>query len=89
MSRVISFVAVGVVTVVAVYVRRLAVDVIGPGTFLFELAASSTIGGAGGEAWATTMYETVTVWVPWLLVAAALLGAVFAEFRRANVTQTR
>jgi hypothetical protein len=89
MSRVISFIAIGIVATVAVYVRRLAIDVIGPGTFLFELAASSSIGGVGGEAWATSIYEAVAVWVPWLMVAAAVAGALYSEFRRTNVTAQR
>jgi hypothetical protein len=89
MSRITTFVAIGIVIVVAVYMRRFAIDIIGPGTPLYELAAASTIGGTGGEAWAQDIYEAATVWVPWLLVAAALLGGLYTEFTRTNVTQVR
>jgi hypothetical protein len=89
MSRITTFVAIGIVIVVAVYMRRFAIDVIGPGTPLYELAAASTIGDTGGEAWAQDIYEAATVWVPWLLVGAALLGGLYREFVRANVTQVR
>jgi len=87
MSRITTFVAIGIVIVVAVYMRRFAVDVIGPGTPLYELAAASTIGDTGGEAWAQDIYEAATVWVPWLCVVGVIAAAAYREFTRQRVTQ--
>lgn len=89
MSRISTFVAIGLVIIVAVYMRRFAIDIIGPGTPLWELAAASSIGSTGGEEWAEDVYIAATVYVPWLLVGAALLGGLYREFVAANVTQVR
>lgn len=89
MSRVTTFVAIGITILVAVYMRRFAIDIIGPGTPLWQLAASSSIGDTGGEQWAESIYVAATVWVPWLLVGGSLLGGLYAEFLRANVTRGR
>jgi len=89
MSRITTFVFIGIVIIVAVYMRRFAIDIIGPGTGLYQLAASSSIGGTGGEEWAEDIYVAATVWVPWLLIGGAILGGLYREFLRANVTQVR
>lgn len=89
MGRVETFLAIGVVIVVAVYSRRLAVDLLGPGTPLFELAASVQWAGIDGRQWALEMYENATVWVPWLIVATAILAGLYKEFLAQNVTRAQ
>jgi len=89
MGRIQTFVFIGLTIIVAIYMRRYAIDILGPGTPLYQLAASSTIGSTGGESWAEDIYIATTVWVPWLLVGGGMLGGLYAEFLRANVTRRR
>ena len=86
MSRVETFVGIGVVILVAIFARRMAVDLIGPGTPLFQLAANAQFGDAGGQEWAMQLYENAAVWVPWILVATAVVAGLYREFTRQNVT---
>ena len=84
MSRISNLVAIGVVTMVAIFGRRLAVDLIGPGTLLYEWGSS---GMYGSPELAATYFEAVTVWVPWLCVIGVIAAALYREFRRQRVTQ--
>lgn len=85
MTRINTFVVIAVVIVVAVYARRLAVQLLGPGSFLFELAANATM--FGGQELAEEIYIAVTVWVPWFIVAGAILGGLYREFWKSQVTR--
>jgi hypothetical protein len=89
MGRVETFVAIGIVIIVAIYARRMAIDIIGPGTPMWDLVAHIQWAGIDGDKWAQDVYEAVTVWVPWLLVAAAILAGLYREFLRQNVTVRR
>lgn len=89
MSRAGTFVAIGLVVIVAVYSRRMAIELLGPGSMMWGLVANVQYGTINGEEWATQIYEAVTVWVPWFIVAAAIAGGFFREFRRENVTAGR
>jgi hypothetical protein len=84
MSRIQNMVAIGVVVIVAVYGRRLAVETIGPGTTLYEMGSS---GMYGSPALAARYFEAVTVWVPWLCVVGVIAAAAYNEFTRQRVTQ--
>jgi len=84
MSRISNLVAIGIVTMVAIFGRRLAVDVLGPGTLLYEWGSS---GMYGSPQLAATYFEAVTVWVPWLSIIGVIAAALYREFRRQRVTQ--
>jgi hypothetical protein len=84
MSRISNLVAIGIVTIVAVYSRRLAVEVIGPGTKLYQMGSS---GAFGSPELAARYFEAATVWVPWLCVIGVITAALYREFRRQRVTQ--
>jgi len=86
MSRISNLVAIGIVTTVAIFGRRLAVDVVGPGTALYQMASSVTF---GSPELATTYFEALAVWVPWLSVIGVIAAALYREFRRQRVTQQR
>ena len=86
MSRISNLVAIGIVTIVAIYGRRLAVDVIGPGTTLYQMGSS---GMYGSPELAATYFEAITVWVPWLCVLGAIVATAYNEFTRQRVTQQR
>jgi len=89
MSRVTTFAAIGVVIIVAVYSRELTMTLLGPGSMMWNLVADVQFGSINGEEWARDMFQAVFVWVPWLLVGAAILGGAYREFTRTNVTQRR
>lgn len=86
MSRIANLTAIGIVVTVAIYGRRLAVDVLGPGTTLYEMGSS---GMYGSPALAATYFEAITVWVPWLSIIGVITAALYREFRRQRVTQQR
>jgi hypothetical protein len=89
MGRITNFVAVGVVIIVAVYARRFMIDLLGPGSALWKLVADIQYAGIDGDVWAQSMYEAAAVWVPWLIVGGSIVGALYWEFARTNVTQVR
>jgi len=84
MSRIITFVGIGIVVTVAIWSRRLAMELLGPGTRLYEMAATATL--FGGEQLANELYRAVVVWVPWFLISAAVLGGLYREFWQSRVT---
>jgi len=87
MSRVGTFVVIAITIAVAVWSRRLAIQLLGPGTKLYEMAATATM--FGGEQLANDIYVAVVVYVPWFLVAAAILGGLYREFWQTQVTRGR
>jgi hypothetical protein len=86
MSRISNIVAIGVVVIMAVFGRRLAVQILGPGTALYQMASS---GAFGSPELATTYFEAMAVWVPWLAVTGVIAAAAYREFKRQRVTQQR
>jgi len=89
MGRVETFIGIGLVIIVAVYGRRVAIDIIGPGTPMWQLVADIQWAGIDGDVWAKDVYEAVTVWVPWLLVGCAIVAGLYREFLAQNVTVAR
>jgi|APHM01.1.fsa_nt_gi hypothetical protein len=86
MSRIGNMVVIGIVTMVAIYGRRLAVDIMGPGTMLYEMGSS---GMYGSPALAARTFEAVTVWVPWLCVIGIIAAGLYREFATQRVSQQR
>jgi hypothetical protein len=86
MSRISNLVAIGVVVVVAIFGRRLAAQILGPGTLLYQMGAS---GEFGSPAIAKAMFEAFAVWVPWLAIIGVITAAAYREFRRQRVSQQR
>lgn len=89
MSRAATFAAVAIVIVVAIYSRRMAMQILGPGSQMWLMVADVQFGSINGEEWARQIYHAVVVWVPWLLIGGAIMGALYREFRRANITQVK
>jgi hypothetical protein len=85
MSRIGTFVIIGITIAAAVWARRLAIQLLAPGTKLYEMAATATM--FGGEQLANQIYQAVVVYVPWFLVIAAILGGLYREFWQAQVTR--
>jgi len=89
MSRILTFVAIGIVVAVAIYARQLGIRLLGPGSEMWIMVVNTDFPGIDGEQWATRMYEAVTVWFPWFCISAAVLGGLFREFLQTNVTSRR
>jgi len=85
MSRIPTFLAIGITIAAAVWARRLAIQLLGPGSMMYELAATATM--FGGEELANEIYQAVVVYVPWFIVIAAIVGGLYREFWPRQVTR--
>lgn len=88
MSRVYTFLAVAMVIVVSIYVQDLAIQLLGPGTQMWENIASITW-PVDGDVWAEEMYTAITVWFIWIIRVGAVAGGIYREFLQQNVTAAR
>jgi hypothetical protein len=88
MSRVRTFIGIGLAIMMAVFARRLAFELLAPGAPLYLLIEHVTW-PVDGDQWAREAYVTVSVWVPWLLVGGSLIIGAYREVTRQNVTQVR
>jgi hypothetical protein len=77
------------VVAVAIFARRLAIDLLAPGAPLYVLVADIQFGSIDGAQWAEEVYVAVAVYVPWLLVGGSIIVGAYREFLRQNVTQVR
>ena len=89
MVRVQSFVAVGIAAAVAVFVRQLAMQMMGPGSQFYQSTSSIQFGSLSGAAWSASIYEAVAVCVPWIIVGGAIIIAAYQEVTRQRVTVRR
>jgi hypothetical protein len=85
MSRATTFLAIGMVLVVSIYMQDVARIIIGPGSTFWELLQPITW-PVDGDVWAEEMYIAVSVWVPWIIRIAAIAGGIYREFTKQNVT---
>jgi hypothetical protein len=85
MSRVSTFVAVGVIIILTIYMQQAAQQLIGPGTPLWNLIADITW-PVDGDVWAEEMYVAISVWFMWIIRVAAIVGGIYREFVKQNVT---
>lgn len=81
MVRISSIVAVGVSIIIAVYARRLSVDLLGPSGSLRSLVDGIQYGAIDGSVWATEIYVNATVWVPWIIVGGTVLTVFYVELQ--------
>jgi hypothetical protein len=86
MSRISNLVAIGVVIIVAIFGRRMAAQVLGPGTTMYEMAKTPPF---GSPQLAATYFEAFAVWVPWIAIIGVIAAAIYREFTRQRVTQER
>jgi len=86
MSRLNTFVAVGVILVLSIYAQRLAVDLLGPTSTFWQMIADITW-PVDGDQWAQQMYVAISVWFIWIIRVGAIVIALYREFTRQNVTR--
>jgi len=92
MPRLENYVAIGVLVVVAIFSRRIALQIMGPGTAIWDMAVDASLMSTGDESnaeWARTMFNAVTTWVPWLAVAGSVVVTAYQEFSDQRVTRAR
>jgi len=88
MSRVRTFVAIGLILLVSIYAQRLLIDLIGPGSNLY-LGIADVTWPVDGDVWADQMYEAITVWFIWIIRVGAIAIGLYNEFVRQNVTSAQ
>lgn len=88
MSRIFDYTVVSVVTVIAVVINRIALELLQPGSPLYAIATDGT-GNVNGTAWADMVYQAVAIWVPIIAIAGILAWALLQEYRRQAVTSVR
>jgi len=88
MSRAYDFTVVSVVTIIAVVVHFMGLELLQPGTPLYAVATDGTQ-NVGGPAFAEIVWQSVAIWIPLLSIAGVLAYALLREYRRQAVTATR
>jgi len=84
MSRAFDFTVVGVITIIAVVIHLIAVELFAPGTPLHRVASAGVAleGAARADLW----YEILSVWMPLLAFGGILAWATIREYRRQAIT---
>lgn len=85
MTRIFDFTVAGVITIIAVVVHLMGIELFAPGTPLYELATDGT-GALDGQARADLWYEIISLWIPLLAVAGIWAWAFVREYRRGVAT---
>lgn len=88
MSRAFTFLVIGMVILLTIFMQDVAAQVIGPGSGMYEMVSKVNQPVNGAE-WADRMYVAITVWFMWLIRVAAIVGGLFREFTKQNVTARR
>lgn len=84
MTRAFDFVVGGTVSVIAVIIHRVSIELFAPGQPLYDIATSSS--NLQATARATLWFEILTVWAPLLVFATIWLWVLIREFRRQIAT---
>lgn len=88
MSRALTFLSIGMVLIVSIWMQRVAVELLGPDSMMWAMIADVTW-PVDGEAWAEEMYVAITVWFIWIIRIGAIAGGLYREFAKDNVTAAR
>lgn len=88
MTRAFDFTVVAIVYVVAVIIHLMAVELMAPGTPLYEMAVTDTA-AMNGQEWADQTYMILSTWVPLMAFGGITAWAVIREYRRQAVTAVR
>lgn len=88
MSRAYDFTIVAVVTLVAVVMNRISLELLQPGSALYNVATTGT-DALGGTEFANFVWQACAIWIPLLCVIGIMAWAMLREYRRQAVTATR
>lgn len=87
MTRAFDFTVSTVVTIIAVVVHRMGVELLAPGTPLHDVATDGT-GNVNGPEFAEFVWQAVSIWIPLIAIIGILAWAMLREYRRQAVTGT-
>lgn len=85
MSRAFDFVVAGVITIIAVVIHLMGIELFAPGTALYSIATSGTE-AMNGTARADLWYQIITLWVPLMAVGGIWAWVFLREYRRQSIT---
>lgn len=88
MTRVFDYTIVAVIWVIAVVINRLALELLQPGSPLYEIATDGTE-NVGGPAFAEIVWQAVAIYIPLIAGAGILSWALLREYRRQAVGTRR
>lgn len=88
MSRATTFLGIGLVIVVSIWMQRIAIELLGPNSQMWADIAAVTW-PVDGDVWAERMYLATSVWFPWIIRVGAVVGGLYREFSGQNVTSAR
>jgi hypothetical protein len=84
-SRAFDFTVVAVVVIVSILVNRMALELLQPGTVLYQVATDGT-SNVGGKEFADFVWQAVGIYVPLISSFGIMAWATLREYRRQAVT---
>lgn len=88
MTRIFDYTVVSVVWIISAVIHRMGVELLQPGSPLYEIATDGT-GNVNGTQWADMVWQAIGIWVPMIAGAGILAWALLREYRRQAVTGTQ
>jgi hypothetical protein len=88
MTRAFDFTVVAVIYIMAVIIHLMTVELMAPGTPLYELAIDGTEAMSGQE-WADQTYMILSTWVPLIAFGGITAWATIREYRRQALSAVR
>lgn len=85
MTRIFDFTVSSVVIIVSLVVHRMGVELLAPGTPLYETATDGT-GNVNGAQFADFVWQAISIWIPLIVFFGILSWAAIREYRRQVVT---
>lgn len=87
MSKARTFVSIGIILIVTIWMQRVSVEILGPSSQMWQMIADVTW-PVDGDVWAEKMYVAITVWFIWIIRIGAILIGLYSMFTKQNVTTT-
>jgi len=88
MSRAFDFVVGGVISIIAVVIHRVSLELFAPDTPLHKIASDGTSvmdGAARADLW----FEILSIWMPLMAMGGIAVWMLIREYRRQVQTATR
>jgi hypothetical protein len=88
MSRAYDFTVSGVITIIAVVIHLISVELFSPGKPLHKVASTGTA-TLNGAARADLWFQILTIWLPLMMIGGIMSWALVREYRRTVNTSAR
>jgi len=83
-----DLVVASVITIIAIVIHLIGIELVGPSTPLFEMAVEEA-SNLGGAAKANLWFEIFAVWIPLIAIAGIWLWTVIKAYKRQVQTAVR